>query len=186
MCASPALGLCGASWLCSVRAQLGVGLGCVRSGQARLNCVRVASVSLRLGPAWFALHGLRRSRPGALFAWPAVVLCSDSPGRAALTSRRLGLGLGLAWLGMAWVCVRSASTWPSLRWMRPCARLAASCPGWIGFAYRLIRTRDRTCLAWTCFAPVLLWPMDVLASALDEAGPLLELTRSSSCGLDWR
>ena len=104
MCASPALGLCGASWLCSVRAQLGVGLGCVRSGQARLNCVRVASVSLRLGPAWFALHGLRRSRPGALFAWPAVVLCSDSPGRAALTSRRLGLGLGLAWawLGLAW------------------------------------------------------------------------------------
>ena len=179
MCASPALGLCGASWLCSVRAQLGVGLGCVRSGQARLNCVRVASVSLRLGPAWFALHGLRRSRPGALFAWPAVVLCSDSPGRAVLTSRRLGLGLGLAWLGMAWVCVRSASTWPSLRWMRSCARLAASCPGWTGFAYRLIRTRDRTCLAWTCFAPVLLWPMDVLASALDEAGPLLELTRSS-------
>ena len=110
-----------------------------------------------------------------MFAWPAVVLCSDSPGRAVLTSRRLGLGLGLAWLGMAWVCVRSASTWPSLRWMRSCARLAASCPGWIGFAYRLIRTRDRTCLAWTCFAPVLLWPMDVLASALDEAGPLLEL-----------
>ena len=67
-----------------------------------------------------------------------------------------------------------------------CARLAASCPGWTGFAYRLIRTRDRACLGWTCFAPVLLWPMDVLASALAEAGPLLELTRFSSCGLDWR
>ena len=29
-------------------------------------------------------------------------------------------------------------------------------------------------------------PMDVLALALDEAGPLLELTRSRLCGLDWR
>ena len=28
--------------------------------------------------------------------------------------------------------------------------------------------------------------LDVLASVLAEAGPLLELTRFSSCGLDWR